>query len=100
MYEKGYGVIRNDTEAARWFRQAAEQGEAHAQYDLGVLYEEGQGVKRDDTLALLWLDLAAMQGNGDAAERGGKLAKSMTHAQVATAEKLAHEWRPKAKQSK
>ena len=32
-------------EAVRWFRKAAEQGDADAQFNLGRMYYEGQGVK-------------------------------------------------------
>ena len=48
MYENGRGVTRDDGEALRWFRLAAEQGDADAQFNLGVMYENGRGVTRDD----------------------------------------------------
>jgi TPR repeat protein len=35
MYEYGYGVVQDYAEAVRWFRLAAEQGHAKAQYNLG-----------------------------------------------------------------
>ena len=35
MYAKGYGVPENDREAVKWFRLAAEQGHADAQFRLG-----------------------------------------------------------------
>jgi len=44
----------------------AEQGEAEAQYNLGVLYDKGQGVPQDDTKAVRWYRLAAGQGNSAA----------------------------------
>ena len=47
MYRRGEGVPQDHAEAARWYRQAAQQGLAHAQSDLGVLYETGRGVARD-----------------------------------------------------
>ena len=31
MYANGHGVVQDDTEAVRWFRMAAEQGNAFAQ---------------------------------------------------------------------
>jgi hypothetical protein len=43
-------------------RQRAEQGDALAQYDLGVMYTTGQGVPQDDTEAVRWYRLAAEQG--------------------------------------
>ena len=47
MYTKGEGVPENDTEAVKWYRMAAEQGIASAQYNLGVMYANGQGVPQD-----------------------------------------------------
>ena len=34
-------------EAVKWYRLAAEQGDAKAQYYLGAMYDEGLGVPRD-----------------------------------------------------
>ena len=44
-------------------RQAAEQGEAKAQYNLGVMYAKGEGVPEDDREAVKWFRLAAEQGD-------------------------------------
>ncbi|MDE5796611.1 MAG: sel1 repeat family protein, partial [Muribaculaceae bacterium] len=46
MYYNGNGVERSDTEAVRWYRKAAKQGNADAQGNLGEMYEEGRGVKQ------------------------------------------------------
>ena len=46
----------------KWYRQAAEQGFADAQLNLGVMYDEGQGVKQDDVEAVKWYRQAAEQG--------------------------------------
>ena len=43
----------------RWFRKAADQGLARAQYNLGVMYFEGLGVKRDNVQAYILFNLAA-----------------------------------------
>ncbi len=47
-------------------RTAADQGDAEAQHNLGVMYDKGQGVKQDDHLALSWYRKAADQGVTDA----------------------------------
>jgi TPR repeat protein len=48
-------------------RLAAEQGDADAQSDLGVMYLRGQGgVAQDYREAEKWFRLAAEQGNADA----------------------------------
>ena len=62
MYD-GEGVPEDDAEAARWFRLAADQGLAGAQYDnLGNMYADGRGVPEDDAEAARWFRLAADQG--------------------------------------
>ena len=43
-------------------RARAEQGDAEAQYDLGVMYDNGRGVPQDDAEAVRWYRLAADQG--------------------------------------
>ncbi len=59
---------QNQTEApdVEAVRLAAEQRDAQAQYNLGVLYAEGRGVPQDDAEAARWFRLAAEQGLADA----------------------------------
>ena len=45
------------------FRLAAEQGEAEAQFHLGLAYYSGQGVEQDLAEAIKWYRLAAEQGD-------------------------------------
>jgi TPR repeat protein len=52
-------------EAAKWYRLAADQGDAEAQCNLGILYHEGQGVAQNNILAVKWLLLTANQRNAD-----------------------------------
>tara|TARA_B100000315_G_scaffold196176_1_gene187254 strand:- start:128 stop:496 length:369 start_codon:yes stop_codon:yes gene_type:complete len=52
--------------ALRELRPLAEQGDAQAQYSLGLMYEKGQGVARDDAQALKWYRKAVEQGHADA----------------------------------
>ena len=49
-----------------WWRKAAEQGYAQAQYNLGVMYAEGEGVTRDYEKVVEWWQQAADQGFADA----------------------------------
>jgi hypothetical protein len=49
-------------EAVRWYRLAADQGDAMAQGILGSMYEIGKGVPENDAEALRWYRLAADQG--------------------------------------
>lgn len=55
-------------ESARLFRQAAEQGDACAQYNLGVQYMKGEGFEQDLLEACKWMKKAKEQDFNDAAE--------------------------------
>ena len=66
MYAKGEGVPQNHTEAARWYRRAAELGHAGAQFNLGVMYDKGEGVPQNHAEAARWYRRAAEQGVADA----------------------------------
>ena len=59
LYEFGWGVPQDFTQAAIWLRKAAEQGSALAQMDLGTLHAVGRGVPQDYAEAYFWFDLAA-----------------------------------------
>ena len=50
----------------RWYRLAAEQGDASAQYNLGGMYANGEGVLKDEAEAVRWYRMAANQGNASA----------------------------------
>ncbi len=52
--------------ALRELRPLAEQGDAKAQYRLGVMYHEGKGVPQDYAEAVKWYRKAAEQGNARA----------------------------------
>lgn len=53
------------------YRMVAEDGDADAQYCLGVYYENGQGVPRDDVWAMRWYRRAAYNGVANAWDRLG-----------------------------
>ena len=67
-YEEGVAAYhRGDyATAVRLFRPLAEQGDAAAQYSLGLMYHQGRGVPQDDAEALKWYRLAAKQGDAHA----------------------------------
>jgi serine/threonine-protein kinase len=66
--ENGYGTKggKDEKSALDWYRKAADQGYAPAQYALGRLYNEGRGTKKDYAAANEWLGKAAGQGLRDA----------------------------------
>jgi len=90
MYFHGQGVARDDAEAAKWLRKAieqghvsasgklrhledvkrlrkaAEQGDAFAQFNLGLQYEADWGITKNEAEAVKWYRKAAEQGNAAA----------------------------------
>ena len=101
MYFNGQGFPQDYTEAGKWFRRAAEQGYAEAQHNLGLLYKVGRGVPQNDIFAHMWFNIAASQLNipTEAREVVVKerdiVASRMTPEQIAEANQLAWEWKPK-----
>ncbi|MBE6293239.1 MAG: tetratricopeptide repeat protein [Bacteroidales bacterium] len=65
MYNKGVVADNNGNyeEAVKWYLEAAEQGHAKAQYNLGVCYYNGDGVQQSYVKAAKWYRKAAEQGN-------------------------------------
>ncbi len=62
-YETGSGTRQSYSEAVRWYKAAAHQGLARAQFSLGLIFEEGRPeVKRDVAYALSWYEEAARNG--------------------------------------
>jgi TPR repeat protein len=97
LYLQGQGAPQSDQMALFWLSRAAEQGHALAFAKLGWMYAQGRGVLQDFIQAHKWYNLAAASGHGKAAEYRDALAKQMTPAQIAEAQKLAREWKPKEK---
>ena len=62
----GEGVAQDKEEAVKWYRKAAEQGVAEAQFNLGVCYDNGEGVAQDKEEAVKWYRKAAEQGVAEA----------------------------------
>jgi uncharacterized protein YgiM (DUF1202 family) len=100
MYRLGDGVREDPAEAFRWFRKSSEQGFVDAQWALGTLYEKGLGIPKDYMQAYKWYDIAILRATNDsmtktATEYRDEVAKRMTLAQIAEAQKLAQEWKPR-----
>ncbi len=96
MYDSGRGVPQDTAEALKWYRLAAGQGIAYAQTNLGIMYENGRGVAQDYVLAHMWFNLAAAQGKDEnVLKLRDLLASEMTPDQIAEAQRLAREWKPK-----
>jgi uncharacterized protein len=97
-----YRWKRNDAEAAKWYRMAAEQGVAAVYDQLGELYANGRGVRQDYVQAHKWFNLAAasyppteIESRVKALKNRELVAHKMTPPQLAEAQRLATEWKPK-----
>jgi hypothetical protein len=92
MYYSGVGVAKDAKEALIWYRKAAEQRDAVAQFEIGKLYGKGEGVARDDKVAYAWFTIAWENGEPRAAGARDKTAGQLTPAQISDAKKRAQEW--------
>ena len=77
--------------ALREFRPLAEQGNAAAQFSLGLMYANGEGVPEDDIQAYAWFNLAAAQGLGEGEQGRAHIRQYMTPAQITEAQKLSRQ---------
>ena len=59
------------SQAMKWFRSGAEQGDARAQYEVAMMYYRGQGVARNNATGFDWAKKAAEQGFAMAQNRVG-----------------------------
>ena len=96
-YYDGEGVPEDNTEAVKWWRLAAAQGDARAQAALGVLYANGTGVPEAVVQAYKWYNLAAASGNTIAVKNKNIVAEKMTKEQIAEAQRLSTAFKPTKK---
>ncbi len=59
--------------AAAWYKKAATEGDAVAQFNLGSMFEKGEGISRDKDSAINWYRQAARQGHSESQKRLVKL---------------------------
>jgi TPR repeat protein len=59
-----------------------------------MMYADGRGVPKDYVLAHMWSNIAAAKGVKGASKNRNKMEKKMTQVQIATAQRLAREWKP------
>ncbi len=91
-YARGAGVLEDDAQAVRWYRLAAEQGDAEGQWLLGSMYGNGDGVPQDDVLAYMWFNLSGAQEHVSAQESEDIIEQRMTREQITEAQRLSREW--------
>ena len=68
--------------AAKWYKQAAEQGSASSQSNLGAMYAFGKGVPKNYTFAFIWAYASSKQGNAN----GRKLSEFLRIKHLSSAE--------------
>ena len=94
-YADGSGVPKDLVQAVHWYRKAAEQGETESQRWLGICYGNGVGVPRDYVEAYKWLNLSAATDVEGAKETLTEIERKMTGEQIAEAQRLAREFKPR-----
>ena len=100
LYLRGEGAPQSSQMALFWFSRAAGQEDALAFAKLGLMYSQGRGVLQDFIQAHMWYNLSAAHGEGRSAEARDALARQMTPAHIAEAQRLAREWRPREEKSR
>jgi len=88
-YDKG-----DHSTAMRYWRGLADQGNPAAQSNLALMYFKGQGVPRDYVQAYMWSSLSAARGHQEGVKNRDSIAKGMTPAQLADAQRRASAWKP------
>lgn len=71
---------------------AGVSGNPQALFELGLLYATGRDGEQDMIAAHKWFNIAAFRGLSFARERREEIAKDMSKAQIATAQRAAREW--------
>jgi len=91
--DEGVAAPEDNCEVETRYRLAAEQGDAKAQFNLGVMHVKGEGMSQDYVRGHMWIDLASANASPkDAAHfrnSRDKIAAKMTPAQISEAQALA-----------
>jgi len=80
-----------DLASLEQMRQTAEQGDAEAQLEMGILYEFGYHMPKNNVTALAWYLRSAAQGDALAIQRSDQLKSHMTPDEIDAADKLSKE---------
>jgi hypothetical protein len=94
MLLEGEGGKKDQRQAARWYKLAAEKGHARAQAQLGKLMLEGVGIQKSPVKGLMWLSIAQFGGRGDPAIQAlhEEAFSAAEEAQRRAAVALAEDW--------
>lgn len=73
-------------------REEILEDDANALFVLGIRYSTGRDVEHDLIAAHKWFNLAAMKGHSEARDSRADLAREMSTAQIAEAQRQARDW--------
>ena len=99
MHAAGLGMNKNWGEAARWFERGAAQGDAGAQYHLGVhchrtsMLNDGGPVRESRIEAYKWFTLAFNQGDRKAGKNRDTVLSRMSPDELEKGEQKVREFR-------
>jgi len=109
LYKQGRGLPKDFEMSARYFAQAAQQGEADGAKNIGLAFARGEGTERNLGQSYFWLSIAAMGSTsqfvaqmgpsiaeqmGDPGVLRDELARSMNTEEIANAQMRVRDWRP------
>lgn len=92
MYEKGWGLPRNDGKAAMWYYKAAEKNVPGAQLNLGVMYYQGRGVSHHPVMSYFLFNLAISGGEHKAQKNRRIVVRELSRAQIKEGQRMYREW--------
>jgi TPR repeat protein len=67
-------------------------GTPDALFELGLMHSSGRDVALDLVMAHKWFNLAALRGNEEAKRYRMEIAREMSKAEIAEAQRQAREW--------
>ena len=95
LYASGLGLAKDEKEAAKWFRKAADHDDPLGQVSLGAVTFLGIGVPKNLVEAYMWTSLATAQGNERARSHRRAMGGAMTVDQIEHAKARVADFRPK-----
>ena len=99
-----YERLKDITEAIKWYKKSADNGDFIAQEVIGGMYYEGKGVTKDYVEAYKWHSISWAErcdknmfyartcNNATVSDKLGWLEDKMTLSQIKEAQELAREW--------
>ena len=92
-FDQGMTTYNNGDYAAvlSKLRPLAEQGDAIAQNNLGLIYAIGHGVPMDGALTYMWLNIAATASHQNALNDRNRMQKRLTPEQIAEGQRLTRQ---------